>query len=187
MVSTLSQRRVYDEPVSLSYNSNNSAARVSVVKSRPVAFDNSEANLRMDTARVVKGAPQHIEIGKPYLVPVDAPKTKGRRIPVLVRINRALQASLIALCGVAIFCYGMNVNQSDSTGRLQEQVRRLSEQNSELAQKLLKMISYQDIAKSSHGTGLKPPDVVKTVSEVPAPKVNTFKPAGHHLPLLTSY
>ena len=124
---------------------------------------------------------------RPYLVPLESPK-KGRRVPVLVRINRTLQAGLIALCGLAIFAYGMNVNDSHNVGKLQEQVRRLSEQNSELSNRVLKEVSYQGISENvSKHKGLVVPEVVKICKEVPAPKLSMVKAAKHHLPLMSGY
>ncbi|HMW89784.1 MAG TPA: hypothetical protein PKC93_10165 [Candidatus Obscuribacter sp.] len=203
MVST-QRRRVNDEPVSLSYDTRSSAARVArvslVTETRresapvaPVAFDYSEP--RSDSARVVKNssvqavAPgrQQQQEARPYLVPLESPK-KGRRVPVLVRINRTLQAGLIALCGLAIFAYGMNVNDSHNVGKLQEQVRRLSEQNSELSNRVLKEVSYQGISENvSKHKGLVVPEVVKICKEVPAPKLSMVKAAKHHLPLMSGY
>lgn len=200
MVST-QRRRVNDEPVSLSYDTRSSAARVARVslvtetrrESAPVAFDYSEP--RSDSARVVKNSAvqavtpgrQQQQEARPYLVPLESPK-KGRRVPVLVRINRTLQAGLIALCGLAIFAYGMNVNDSHNVGKLQEQVRRLSEQNSELSNRVLKEVSYQGISENvSKHKGLVVPEVVKICKEVPAPKLSMVKAAKHHLPLMSGY
>ncbi|MBI5175498.1 MAG: hypothetical protein HY986_21615 [Candidatus Melainabacteria bacterium] len=197
MVST-QRRRVNDEPVSLSYDTRSSAARVArvslVTETRresapvaPIAFDYSEP--RTDSARVVKNAPgrQQQQEARPYLVPLESPK-KGRRVPVLVRVNRTLQAGLIALCGLAIFAYGMNVNDSHNVGKLQEQVRRLSEQNSELSNRVLKEVSYQGISENvSKHKGLVVPEVVKICKEVPAPKLSMVKAARHHLPLMSGY
>lgn len=203
MVST-QRRRVNDEPVSLSYDTRSSAARVARVslvtetrrESAPVAPVSSEyAEPRTDSARVVKSAfvqvvnpgRQQQQDARPYLVPLESPK-KGRRVPVLVRINRTLQAGLIALCGLAIFAYGMNVNDSHSVGKLQEQVRRLSEQNSELSNRVLKEVSYQGISENvSKHKGLVVPEVVKICKEVPAPKLTMVKAARHHLPLMSGY
>ncbi len=203
MVST-QRRRVNDEPVSLSYDTRSSAARVArvslVTETRresapvaPVSFEYTEP--RTDSARVVKSASvqvvnpgrQQQQEARPYLVPLESPK-KGRRVPVLVRINRTLQAGLIALCGLAIFAYGMNVNDSHSVGKLQEQVRRLSEQNSELSNRVLKEVSYQGISENvSKHKGLVVPEEVKICKEVPAPKLTMVKAARHHLPLMSGY
>ena len=62
------------------------------------------------------------------------------------------------------------------------------EQNTELSQRLLQLISYQDLSKNvANHTTLQVPEQVKIVSEVPAPRLIAFKPAKHHLPLMTGY
>jgi hypothetical protein len=84
--------------------------------------------------------------------------------------------------------YGFDVSSSSEVGKVQDQVRRLSEQNSEQSYDLLKRVSYQDIQASVTGsTGLRVPEEVKIVKEVTAPKLNPFKPAKHQLPLMPGY
>ncbi|CAN5435606.1 hypothetical protein BH11CYA1_BH11CYA1_36150 [soil metagenome] len=197
MVNTLPRRRVNeDQPVSFAYgkSNNDSAARVSVARvalvenmqpatTYPVAFGYGQSQ----SAQVAVQAPAPSR-GRPHLVPIEAPKRKTRKAPFLVRVNRTLQASLIALCGLAILGYGFDVSSSSEVSKVQDQVRRLSEQNSEQSYDLLKRVSYQDIQASVTGsTGLRVPEEVKIVKEVTAPKLNPFKPAKHQLPLMPGY
>lgn len=204
MVNTLPRRRVSeDQPVSFAYGksqSNDSAARVSVarvalidnmqpVQTYPVAFGygDSSAVVAPDSPRPVRATPNRTA-QRPHLVPLEAPKRNPRKAPLLVRVNRALQATLIAMCGLAILGYGFDVSSSSEVGKAQDQVRRLSEQNSEQSSNLLKRVSYQDIQASVTGsTGLRVPEEVKIVKEVTAPKLTVFKPAKHQLPLMASY
>lgn len=192
MVSTL-RRQVNDEPVSLSYNfpktsaaeKTNRVARVSLVtESRQEAFGNrTSSTVISDSARPVTTTPD----ARPYLVPLEG-KPKTRKTPLLVKVNRALQATLIALCGLAIASYALNVHQAHDVAGLQDQVRRLNEQNSELGNRMLKFFSYQGITDSvAQHKGLRVPTTVIPVREVKAPKMNAFKAAKHHLPLLSSY
>ncbi|MBP9092830.1 hypothetical protein KBI23_17535 [bacterium] len=198
MVSTL-PRRVYEEqPVSFAYGKshNEPAARVSVARvalvenmqpatTYPVAFG---YNQNQSAPSVVRATPAPARTARPHLVPIEAPKRKTRKAPFLVRVNRTLQASLIALCGLAILGYGFDVSSSSEVGKVQDQVRRLSEQNSEQSYDLLKRVSYQDIQASVTGsTGLRVPEEVKIVKEVTPPKLNPFKPAKHQLPLMPGY
>lgn len=199
MVNTLPRRRVNEEqPVSFAYgrSHNDSAARVSVARvalvdnaqpatTYPVALGYGQSQSAPVQSPVVAPAPSR---GRPHLVPIEAPKRKTRKAPFLVRVNRTLQASLIALCGLAILGYGFDVSSSSEVGKVQDQVRRLSEQNSEQSYDLLKRVSYQDIQASVTGsTGLRVPEEVKIVKEVTAPKLNPFKPAKHQLPLMPGY
>jgi len=195
MVST-QRRQLIDEYSSYSVRSTapKTTARVALLespveRSMPVAFASS-AQPRVDTARVVRTSVprQQADQSRPHLVPLESPVVKSRKTPVLLRINRVMQASLIALCGIAIFTYGLDVNESHTVGRMQEQARRLMEQNTELSQRLLQLISYQDLSKNvANHTTLQVPEQVKIVSEVPAPRLIAFKPAKHHLPLMTGY
>lgn len=206
MVSTLSRRRLREEQPT-SNASNQTVARVALVgnaparRSAPVAFEYATANssenhnhsanesLRVDTARLVRTSPVRTTgPARPHLVPIESPKRHTRKAPLLVRVNRVLQGSLIALCGLAILGYGFDVHDTHQVGRLQDQVRRLSEENSERAADLLKKVSYQDIQNSvvAH-TSLRVPEEVKIVKEVPAPKLKTVKAARHHLPLMAGY
>lgn len=95
---------------------------------------------------------------------------------------------MVALCGVAICAYGLDVVVSHDVSKLQEQARRLSEQNSELSAQLLKSISYGELQDSVVGRfGLRVPDHVLIVKELPAPEVSSFKPHRHQLPLMSGY
>lgn len=206
MVSTLSRRRLREEQSS-SLASNQTVARVALVdnapprRSAPVAFQYASANssenhnnsvsetLRVDTARLVRTTPVRTNNpARPHLVPIETPKRQTRKEPFLVKVNRILQGSLIALCGLAILGYGHDVHATHQVGRLQDQVRRLSEQNSELSTELLKKVSYQDIQNSvAAHTSLRVPEEVKIVKEVPAPKLKTVKAARYHLPLMSGF
>lgn len=75
------------------------------------------------------------------------PARSSFKVPFLVRVNRLLQVSLVALCGISILSYSLDVIMSHDVMLKQEQVRRLSEQNSELSARLLKSISFQGIQK----------------------------------------
>jgi hypothetical protein len=192
MVSTLSRNRVREDlPVSFASatsasNSNGfsragyqpqSAAQMGTY---PVAF--SESLLNGSAVR----APQ--VVARPHLVPVETPERKTRKAPIVVRANRALQASLIALCGIAILGYGYDVAATHDVSKQQDQVRRISEQNAELSAHLLKAVSYDDIQNSVSGhSALRVPEEVKIVTEVAAPKLKPFKAAKYHLPLMSGY
>lgn len=122
--------------------------------------------------------------GRPVLVP----ERKNRRAHLMVRINRALRAVLIALCGLAILGYGLDVAASNDVGKLQEQARRLSEQNTELSAQLLRVISFQGIQDSVLGRfGLRVPEQVLIVKEVLPYSMVPFQPQKHHLPLIAGY
>ncbi|MBS1990495.1 MAG: hypothetical protein JSS86_17310 [Cyanobacteria bacterium SZAS LIN-2] len=200
MVSTLSRNRVREDlPVSFANQrsqrvSTTSAARVALVDSAslksamgsyPVAFANASSQPVLDGSAVRQ--PMQAP-ARPHLVPVEAPARKTRKAPLLVRANRALQASLIALCGIAILGYGYDVASTHDVGKQQDQVRRINEQNAELSANMLKQVSYAGIQNSVHGhVALVVPEDVKIVAEVAAPKLKTFKPAKYHLPLLSGY
>ena len=84
--------------------------------------------------------------------------------------------------------YGLDVAASSDVGCLQEQARRLNEQNSELSAQLLRAISFQGIQDNVVGRfGLRVPEQVTIVQEVPPPKVPTFKSSRHHLPIMSGY
>jgi hypothetical protein len=145
---------------------------------------------------VVHPATQTVESPRPRLVPnlvpnllpTVAPGSKGRRTPLLVSANRALRTVLVALCGVAILGYGLDVAASHEVGKLQDQARRLNEQNSELSASLLKTISYQGIQESSLARhNLHTAEHVVIVKEVTPPKVPAFKATQHHLPVMSGY
>ncbi|MBI4532375.1 MAG: hypothetical protein HY711_00390 [Candidatus Melainabacteria bacterium] len=130
-----------------------------------------------------KGTLQHSQF-KPYLVPTR----KSRTTPLIVRVNYVLRTTLVALCGLAILGYGLDVAVSNDVGRLQEQARRLSEQNTELSAQLLRVISFQGIQDSVLGRfGLRVPDKVLIAKEIQPYPLTAFTPQKHHLPLLAGY
>jgi len=146
----------------------------------PVAFTDSTVPVR------VLPAPEP----KPHLVavPEENKRASQRQTPILVKLNRGLQTMLIALCGVAIFAYGLDVVVSHDVGRLQEQARRLSEENTELSAQLLKAISYGELQDNVVGRfALRVPDQVKVVKEIAPPEAIAFKPHRHQLPLMSGY
>ena len=125
---------------------------------------------------------------RPQLVPPIVPTAKPRRTPLMVSANRILRTALVAMCGIAIVGYGLDVAASHDVSKLQDQARRLNEQNSELSAQLLKAISYQGIQENVLGRfGLHTAEHVVVVKEVPPPKVPTFKPHKHNLPLMAGY
>ncbi len=120
------------------------------------------------------------------------PARSSFKVPFLVRANRLLQVGLIALCAIVVLAYSLDVIMSHDVMLRQEQVRRLSEQNSELSARLLKSISFQGIQKSvlGHGSGpcnLRVAEEVLIAKEVPPVQFSPFKPGKHHLPLLSGY
>ena len=125
-------------------------------------------------------------VSYPHLVPV--PSKKGRHAPFLVKANRILRTTLIALCGIAVLGYGLDVAASSDLSKLQEQARRLSEQNTELSAQLLRVISFQGLADSALGRfGLHMPEQVLIVKEEQPYPLVPFEPQKHHLPLLAGY
>lgn len=146
----------------------------------PVAFT--------DNTVAAETFPAPSPVVRPHLVPVEAPTPKSRTKPLLIKANRALQAVLVALCGIAICTYGLDVVVSHDVGKLQEQARRTSEQNSELSAQLLKSISYGEIQDSVVGRfGLRVPEQVLIVKESKAPTAIAYKMHKHHLPLMSGY
>ncbi len=136
--------------------------------------------------QIIWNAPQ----ARPHLVPVATPTQKSdtRKAPLVVRLNQILRTSLIAFCGLAIVGYGLDVARTNDVTRLQEQARRLSEQNSELSAQLLRAISFEGIQDSVVGRhGLQVPDQVLIVTERPAPKLTQFKANKHSLPIMSGY
>jgi len=106
----------------------------------------------------------------------------------VVRANRALRTVLVALCGVAIVGYGLDVAASHDVSKLQDQARRLNEQNSNSQLSCLKSISYQGIQENVLGRfGLHTAEHVVVVKEVAPPKLPTFKLNKHHLPVMSGY
>ena len=127
---------------------------------------------------------------KPHLVPLPSKEKRksSRNLPFMVRANKCLQTVLVAMCGIAICSYGLDVVVSHDVGKLQGQARRLSEQNSELSAKLLKSISYGELKDSVVGRfGLRVPDQVHIVKKVEAPEANSFFSHRHDLPLISGY
>lgn len=123
--------------------------------------------------------PRHIQA-----VPEYTPRTKNRRLPLIVRVNRLLRTSLVTLCGLALLGYGLDVAASNEVGKLQDQARRLNEQNTELSAQLLRAISFQGIQANVVGrVGLRVPEHVVIAKEIPVPTLDSFKPNKHYLPL----
>jgi hypothetical protein len=143
------------------------------------------------TGKARKSAPKnqsHIHVTRPYLVPDAVPSRQSRRVPLLIRANRALRTVLVAFCGIAILGYGLDVAASNDVGRMQEQARRLNEQNCEKSAQLLQAISFKGIRDSVTGkSGLVVPEHVIIAHEVKPPQVPAFKPNRHHLPVMAGY
>jgi len=114
------------------------------------------------------------------------------KIPLLFRANRLLQVGLIVLSTIAIAAYSLDVITSHNLTLMQEQARRLGEQNCELSAKLLKSISFQGIQESVLGQrasqcNLRVPEEVLVAAEVTPVKIEPFRPSKHHLPLMSGY
>ncbi len=106
----------------------------------------------------------------------------------MVRANRILRTALVAFCGLAIVGYGFDVAASNDVGKLQDQAKRLNEQNSELSAQLLKAISFQGIQDSVLGRfGLRVPEQVLIVKEVAPPEVPQFQASKHKYPIMPGY
>jgi len=133
----------------------------------------------------------------PPAAPSSAPANPIRstfRVPLPIHVNRLLQVGLVALCTLAMLAYSLDVIISHDVMLRQEKARRLGEQNAELSARLLKSISFQDIQESVLGQSIGPAnlnlhvaDEVLIAREVPPVKITSFKPAKHHLPLLSGY
>lgn len=193
MQSTLSIRRIAEDELD-SYLQNSSAGQAShsavalptFPKPHVVSDNYGQKPAKHNPARF-QVAPATAPV-RPQLVPQAVPATKGRRAPLVVQANRALRTVLVAMCGVAILGYGFDVAASHDVSKLQDQARRLNEQNSELSAQLLKAISYQGIQENVLGRfGLHTAEHVVVVKEIAPPKVPGFKPDKHHLPLLAGY
>lgn len=130
-----------------------------------------------------------VEKARPtHLAPVFISQPKSRLIPWPVRMNKILRTSLMAMCGLAILGYGFDVAASTEVSKLQEQARRLSEQNTELSAQLLRVISFQGIADCvSARKALRVPEQVMIVKEVLPPAMVQFEPRKHHLPVMSGY
>ena len=193
MQSTLSIRRIGEDELdgyvqrSSASRATHSAVALPTFSKPHVVSDNYGQRLVKPTASRVQANPSVAPV-RPQLVPPIVPATKGRRAPLMVRANRALRTVLVALCGLAILGYGLDVAASHDVSKLQDQARRLNEQNSELSAQLLKAISYQGIQENVLGRfGLHTAEHVVVVKELPPPKVPAFKPTKHHLPILAGY
>lgn len=131
---------------------------------------------------------QHEPVYRPHLEVIENNVRAVRKNGLLARANKALQAVLVLLCGVTIVGYGLDVATSNDVGRLQDQARRLNEQNSEMSANLLKQISYQGIQDSVVGRfGLRTPGEVIIVKEIAPPAPVRFKAARPRLPLMTGF
>jgi len=139
-------------------------------------------------ASALANAPQVERVRPSHLHPVFISQPKSRQIPWPVRINKVLRTSLMAMCGLAILGYGFDVAASTEVSKLQEQARRLSEQNTELSAQLLRVISFQGIADCvSARKALRVPEQVMIVKEVQPPAMVPFEPRKHHLPVMSGY
>jgi hypothetical protein len=111
-----------------------------------------------------------------------------RRIPFVVRLNRVLKTVLITLCGLTILGYGLDVASSNDVSKLQDEARRLGEQNTELSAQLLKVISFQGIQTNVIGLSrLHVPEHVLIVKEVKPMSLRPFEPEKSFLPLMSGY
>jgi hypothetical protein len=121
-------------------------------------------------------------------LPDWTPRSNARQTPVLVKVNRVLRAILVACCGLALLGYGLDVAASAEVSKLQEQARRLGEQNTELSAQLLRAISFQGIQASVVGrAGLRVPERVIIAKEVKPLFVKQFRSRKHFLPLMSGY
>ncbi|HEY9776441.1 MAG TPA: hypothetical protein V6C81_21955 [Planktothrix sp.] len=154
-----------------------------------VADKTRHAHLSVATAASAQvAAPAQTPVHRPHVVPSTVPQRQGRRAPLVVRINRALRTVLVAMCGMAIVGYGFDVAASNDVGKLQDQARRLNEQNSELSAQLLKAISFQGIQDSVLGRfGLRVPEQVLIVKEEAPPELPKFTATKHQFPHLSGY
>ena len=193
MQSTLSIRRLAeDELDSYMQGSSNELATHSAVALPTFSKPHVVSDNYGQTA--VKPAGGRFQVGpstapaRPKLVPPIVPVTKGRRAPLVVQANRALRTVLVALCGMAIVGYGLDVASSHDVSKLQDQARRLNEQNSELSAQLLSAISYQGIQENVLGkSGLQTAEHIVVVKELAPPKMPTFKLTKHQLPIMSGY
>jgi hypothetical protein len=113
---------------------------------------------------------------------------KTRQIPVLVRTNKALLTLLVASWSILFVGYGFDVAASNDVSKLQDQARRLGEQNTELSARLLKVVSFQGIQDSTLGRfGLRVPEQVLIIKEIPSYHVPKTSPQKHHLPLIPGF
>jgi hypothetical protein len=144
--------------------------------------------IEFSRSRAPLGAVEGSSVLQPHVRPYVVPARKNRKAPLLSRVNRALRTVLVGMCGLAILGYGLDVAASNDVGKLQEQARRLSEQNTELSAQLLRVISFQGIQDSALGRfGLRVPEQVMIVKEVQPYPLVRFEAQKHHLPLLAGY
>jgi hypothetical protein len=121
-------------------------------------------------------------------LPDWSPRRQSRRLPPIVRVNRLLRTVLVTFCGLALLGYGIDVAASSEVAKLQEQARRLGEQNTELSAQLLRAISFQGIQANVTGrAGLRVPEHVIIAPEVQPPTVPAFKTNKHFLPVMSGY
>lgn len=121
-------------------------------------------------------------------LPDWTPRVHNRHVPLLVKVNRVLRAVLIACCGLSLLGYGLDVAATAEVSKLQQEARRLSEQNTELSAQLLRAISFQGIQSSVVGrAGLRVPDRVIIAKEMKPNAVQEYKPRKHFLPLIPGY
>jgi hypothetical protein len=121
-------------------------------------------------------------------LPDWTPRHVSRRVPIIVRINRLIRTLLVTFCGMSLLGYGLDVAASSEVSKLQQQARRLSEQNTELSAQLLRAISFQGIQANVVGrAGLRVPEHVVITKEVQPPVVKPFKPNKYFLPLIPGY
>lgn len=173
------QRRLVSE-----FPTSNASGRTAPAATLRSTENQQRASRRRSLAASNNAAPQV----RPYVVPSAVPTRQTRKAPLAVRVNRALRTVLVAFAGLAIAGYGFDVAASHDVGRLQEQARRLNEQNSELSADLLKTISYQSLQDNVLGhCGLRVPEHVIIVKESAPPRVPAFKPNKHHLPIISGY
>ncbi len=131
---------------------------------------------------------ESVQSSKLSELPDWTPRSITRHVPLLVKFNRLLRAILIACCGLALLGYGLDVAASSEVSKLQEQARRLSEQNTELSAQLLRAISFQGIQANVVGrAGLRVPERVIIAREVKPQAVQEYKPRKHYLPLYSGY
>lgn len=185
--------------VALSYNVVSGEAEtdnVSAATNSFVSFPTTVTNAAVAPV-VIPRIEQNQPTKRPHLVAIESPEQekKKRQSPVLVRANRALQTVLVGLCGIAILAYGFDVVASHDVGAMQDQARRLSEQNSELSAQLLKTISYGELQNGLNScsealvgrSGLRVPDQVQVIKAITPPTVKAFSAQRHHLPIMTGY
>ena len=199
MPSSLSVRQIKEEDIEsyISSNASESASKVSLPSfarssqrlSQGPAVRHSRPQAQAGKAANIKSVRySHLQPAGPAVAPSAVPARQTRQIPLLVRVNRILRTSLVAFCGIAIVGYGLDVAASSDVGKMQEQARRLNEQNSELSAQLLRAISFQGIQDSVVGRfGLRVPDQVVVAHEVTPPAVPDFNAARHKLPIMSGY